>query len=149
MKLSQLFETIETRPAAEVWAEISSKASSYTPSMVYLVKPSETARDEFLVYTDEKNKRQLYATMSSDDLKDSLKLIRVTDKPDAEGFMMYRSRETLEAAKYIGDPVNVSNDFGDVMRLSSGDFLVRSTDKDEYTFSVESKSFFDDGYTKV
>lgn len=147
MKLSQLFEAVESKTGEELWDTVSGDASTYTPSTVYQVKPSESKRGEFDVYTDKDNKRTLYATMSTDDLRDSLEKIRPSDKPDGEGYTMYRSRETLEAAQYRGDPVTVSDVAN--AQLKKGDYLVRSTSGSEFVYSVEPESFFNDKYTKV
>lgn len=148
MLLKQICEQLETKNAEEIWSDISSGVKVFTPSLVYEVRPHVSKSDQFEVYTTENSKRTPFATMSSAELKDTLEKIRHDDKPDAEGFTQYRSKDTLEAAQYNGDPLKVS-DLNGVL-LKRGDFLVRTaSNADGFVFSIENKSFFKDNYTEV
>lgn len=148
MLLTHLFEQIETRDAGEVWSEISSNAASYMPSQTYLVKPSEKKSGTFDVYVDKNNRRTLYASVSKVELASTYEIVRADDKPDGEGYVRYRMADELEAAQYTGEPVNLTVGTS-TARLKKGDYLVRSTSGDDFTYSVEPEKFFDLTYVKA
>lgn len=148
MLLKQLFEEIETREAADVWSEISSSSNTYMPNQIFQVRPSDDKRGMFDVFIDTNNRRSLHSSVSKSELDKTYDVIRPSDKPDGEGYIAYRLKDELEAAPYSGEPVNLTIGSSTV-RLKKGDYLVRSAMGNDFTFSVEPKTFFNDTYTKV
>jgi hypothetical protein len=118
------------------------------PSQTYLVKPSEKKSGTFDVYVDKNNRRTLYASVSKAELASTYEIVRADDKPDGEGYVRYRMSDELEAAQYTGEPVNLTVGTSTV-RLKKGDYLVRSTSGDDFTYSVEPEKFFDSTYVKA
>ena len=147
MLLKNLFEQIETRTVDDVWSEIGSSASSYTPSQVFYVRPSDDKPGEMDVYIEDQHRRTLHSSVSKQEFNSTFEVIRKSDQPDAEGFSKYRYRESMEAAQYTGDPVNLESD-GALVRLKKGDYVVRAAKGNDFTYSVEGEKFFNDGFIK-
>lgn len=159
MKLSEikLFEEpIQTRSAEELWSENEGDASQYITTTVYFVRPIEK-KGMFEVLYDEAGKRKSYGTMSKEDLDAAFAPMRPNQKPDAEGFLMYRSGDVYDAFKYNGDPVKVTLSAsaggetppgGQTVKLSKGDFMLRLDNGDEFTYTVEKANYFGNNYTR-
>lgn len=160
MKLAEiklLEEPIPTRSAEELWAENGNEAAQYITTTIYYAKPVAGNKDMFDVLYDEQGKRKKYGTMNEDDLKAAFAPLRPNQKPDAEGFMSYRSADVYDAFKYSGDPVKVAlgeapveggAPVGDTVKLNKGDYLLRQDDGDNFIYTVERANFFDNGYVK-
>ena len=158
MKLSEikLFEEpIPTRTAEELWSENEGESAQYITTTVYYVK--ELERDSYEVQFDEGGKRKKYATMNKEDLAAAFTPIRPNQKPDAEGFVQYRSADVFDAFKYTGSPVKVSlsgeavegeEPTGETVKLSNGDYMLRQDTDDEFVYTIEKANFFDNGYIK-
>lgn len=160
MKLSEikrLFEEpIEVKEAADLWSENEGDAASYITSTVYYVKPSDAKKGFFdVTFDDDNDKRKLYGTISKDDLDAAFTPLRGNQSADAEGYLQYRSADVYDAFKYGGDPVkvNLGEDPDDksspaVVLMNKGDYLLRQTSKNDFTYSVEKANYFDNGYVK-
>ena len=159
MRLSEikLFEEpIPTRTAEELWTENESESTQYITTIVYYVKQLE--KDSFEVQFDESGKRKRYGTMNKEDLTASFTPIRPNQKPDAEGFMQYRSADVFDAFKYTGSPVKVmlsgsapaegEEPTGETTKLSNGDYMLRQDTDDDFVYTIEKANFFDNGYIK-
>lgn len=160
MKLSEikLFEEpIETKAAEELWAENEGDATQYITTTVYFVRPIADKKNMFEVLYDEQGKRKSYGTMSKEDLDAAFAPMRPNQKPDAEGFLTYRSGDVYDAFKYNGDPVKVTLSTsaggetppgGQTIKLSKGDFVLRQDTGDEFAYTVEKANYFSNAYTR-
>lgn len=153
MKLAEiklLEEPIPTRSAEELWAENSGSAAQYITTTIYFVRPVEGKKDLFDVMYDEAGRRKKYGTLNKEDLNAAFTPVRPNQRPDAEGFLQYRSADTYDAFKYSGDPVKVmlSEEPGETVKLNRGDWLLRQDDGDNFTYTVEKAAYFDNSYTK-
>jgi hypothetical protein len=159
MKLHELKlfeEPIQTRSAEEIWAELGSDASQFITTTVYYVRPLRGDANRYEVLFDDKGKRKPYGVMDEEDLNAAFAPIRPNQRPDAEGFLAYRSADVYDAFKYGGDPVKVTlgastdgeNPGGQTVKLNKGDYLLRQDDGNDFTYTVERANFFDNNYTK-
>lgn len=159
MRLSEirLFEEpIETKTAEDLWSENESSSAQYITTTVYFVRPIAGKKGMYEVLYDEEGKRKTYGTMNKEDLDASFALVRPNQQPDAEGFLTYRSGDVYDAFKYNGDPVKVqlgtpadsSSSADVVVRLNKGDFMLRQTTGDEFTYTVEKANYFSNAYVK-
>src|SRR5215211_504978 len=137
-------EPIPTRTAEELWGENGSEAGPYITTTVYYVRPSKDKKGQFDVYSDEGGKRKLYGVMNEADLNASFAPMRPNQRPDAEGYLTYRSADVFDAFKYTGDLVKVTlgDDPGSTVKLSRGDFLLRQDDGDDFKYTVEREAYF-------
>lgn len=156
-EIKLLEEPIPTSSAEELWAENGGEAAQYITTTIYYAKPVEGSKGMFDVLYDEHGKRKKYGTLSEDDLNAAFAPIRPNQKPDAEGFLSYRSADVYDAFKYAGDPVKVvlgeapaegEAPVGDTIKLNKGDYLLRQDDGDNFVYTIEKANFFDNGYVK-
>jgi hypothetical protein len=157
MKLQELKlfeEPIETRQAEELWDENESDSNTYITTTVYYIKPHPKSDDRFDVFYDENGTRKLYGTLKGEDVSASFAPVRPNQKPDAEGYLTYRSGDVYDAFKYNGEPVKVvlatgkDGKAGSTAKLNKGDYLLRLDDGNNFTYSVEPGAKFDNSYTK-
>jgi len=158
MKLSELKlfeEPVQTRTAEEVWQEGGADASQYITTAVYYVRPIKGEQDKYEVLVDQNGTRKTYGTMDEEDLNAAFAPMRPNQKPDAEGFTTYRSADVYQAFKYGGDPIKVTiekapdgEEDGQTVKLSTGDYLLRQDDGNDFVYSVERANYFDNGYIK-
>lgn len=159
MKLHELKllveEPISVRTSEEVWEEGESGAAQYITTTVYYVRPVKDDEDKFEVLYDDKGKRKTYGTMDEEDLDASFAPIRPNQRPDAEGFLTYRSADVYDAFKYEGDPVKVTIDkapegeeSGQTLKLNKGDWLLRQDDGNDFVYTIERANYFDNNYSK-
>ena len=156
MKLSEikLFEEpIPTVAAEEVWSSGSAEAAQYITTTVYYVRELDT--DQFEVLYDKMGNRKAYGKMDKEDLEAAFAPMRPNQKPDAEGFLTYRSADVFDAFKYGGDPVKVSIDKapegevgGQTVKLNLGDWMLRQDDGNDFIYTAERAVYFDNNYTK-
>lgn len=156
MKLSEikLFEEpIPTITAEEVWNSGSEAAGQYITTTVYYVRPLENS--QFEVLYDVEGRRKSYGKLDQEDLEAAFTPIRPNQKPDAEGFITYRLGDVFDAFKYGGDPVKVSIDKApegeansQTVKLNTGDWMLRQDDGNDFVYTVERGSYFDNNYTK-
>lgn len=146
--LSLREEAIETAVAADVWQENKDSAQTFIPQSTYMVKKVEnTSPAEYEVYSDISGKRELVATMDAEELEDSYVPVRPNQKEDAEGFTIYRDAQEVEAFKYDGDTIKVDLE-GSSKTLKKGDYLIRQTEDDEFTYDVQSAKDFEDAFAE-
>lgn len=149
LSLRRLFEeAIETQLASDVWKENKDSAKTFVPQSVYMVKKvkgSDPAEHE--VYSDVAGVRKLVATMDTEELEASYVPVRSNQKEDAEGFTIYRDADEVEAFKYDGDTIKVDLD-GSTKTLKKGDYLLRQTEDDEFTYDVQSAKDFEDAFSE-
>lgn len=140
-------EALESTTAEELWQSQGAGASTYVTTTTYFIKPDG---NRFDVYYDENNARKFYGKIDKATLQSSFVPVRANQDADAEGFITYRDADEYDAFKYDGDPIKV--DLGDkdsqVVKLMKGDYLLRQTDKDSFTYTIEKGRFFDNGYVK-
>jgi hypothetical protein len=160
MKLSEIKilkeEPIPIRSAEELWQENGSDGTQYITTTVYFARPVQGKRDAYDVFYDQQGKRKKYGTMNEEDLNAAFAPLRPNQKPDAEGFLSYRSADVYDAFKYSGDPVRVTLGeeppeeaaAADTVKLNRGDYLLRQDDGKNFTYSIEKDAYFSNGYTK-
>ena len=150
MKIHELFEeAIPVVTADSLWQENSGGALQYITTKIFMVREEPNKNiSSFEVFLDKNGKRSLIGKMGQDKLDKSYTAIRGNQKPDAEGFIMYRDAAEYEAFKYEGDTTKVELSDGTTVKLTKGDYILRQTDGDEFVYSVESARYFDQNYTK-
>ncbi len=146
--LSLREEAIETQLASDIWKENKDSAKTYVPTAVYMVKKvKDSDPTEYEVYTDKGGKRKLVATMDTEELEDNYVPVRPDQNEDAEGFTVYRDSDEVEAFKYDGDTTKVDFE-GSTKTLKKGDYLIRQTEEDEFTYEVQSAKYFEADYSE-
>lgn len=146
--LSLREEAIEVKQPSDVWEEGKDSAKTFISSITYMVKQVEDSSPaEYEVYVDDGDKRTLIDTLDAQALEASYTPVRANQKPDAEGFTVYRESTEVEAFKYAGDTCKLDND-GEKETLKKGDYLIRHTSDDEFTYSVESADDFEADFTE-
>lgn len=158
MRLSELKlfeEPIQTRSAEELWSEAESEASQYITTVVYYARPLKDKKDMIEVQFDQGGTRRKYGTMSEEDFNAAFAPMRPGQKPDAEGFLQYRSADVFDAFKYGGEPIKLSlsapagvDPTGQTVKLATGDYLLRQDMGDEFVYTVEKANYFDNNYVK-
>jgi len=155
-------EAIETTTAADLWKENKDSAKTYIPTAVYMVKKvKDSDPTEYEVYSDTNGKRKQVATMDPEELEDAYVPVRPNQKEDAEGFTVYRDAQEVEAFKHTGDTTKVdlegeagalegeeAEPTGETKTLKKGDYLIRQTEEDEFTYDVQSAKDFEDAYSE-
>ena len=139
-------EAVETKPAADVWSENKDSSKTYVSNTVYFVKPVKGG-EKYEVSTEEGTTRKPFATVSKVDLDKSFTQIRPKQTPDAEGYTQYRDSAEVEAFKNDADTVKI-DDSGTVLLLSRGDYLVRKTDGENFTYEVKKAKDFEAHYAE-
>jgi len=141
-------EALETIKAADIWKENKDSALNYVPNAVYMVKKvPDSVPTEYEVFSDTSGKRKLVSTMDSEELEDNYVPVRANQKEDAEGFIVYRDAEEVEAFKYEGDTSKIDLE-GNTETIKKGDYLIRQTDEDEFTYTVQKAKYFEDNFTE-
>lgn len=151
MKLQELLslkeEAIEVKDIADVWEENKDGARIYVNARIFQVK--KTTDDDgdtvYEVYSDEEGYRELVGTYKEEDFNATFIPVRKNQKPDAEGFLLYRQEDEVEAFMYEGDTIRVDID-GDKEILRRGDYVIRSEKEDSFVYSIEKARFFEDDY---
>ena len=146
--LSLREEAMETKLASDLWKESKDSAKTYVQQAVYMVKKvKDSDPTEYEVYSDATGKRKLVATMDSEELEAAYVPVRSNQKEDAEGFTIYRDADEVEAFKYEGDTVKVDLE-GSTRTLKKGDYLIRQTEDDEFTYDVQAAKDFEDAFSE-
>lgn len=141
-------EAIEVKFASDVWKEAKDEAKTFITTEVFYVKEIEGSDPtKYEVYSDKENKRKLVGKMDKEDLEASYVPVRASQAEDAEGYKMYRSSDEVEAFKYDGDTIKVDLE-GQTSKLKKGDYLIRQSDEDEFTYTVESAKYFEADYVE-
>lgn len=142
-------EAIEKVLASDLWKENKSSAKTYISSVIYSVKKKSGDSDTpYEIYKDDaKSKRVLVGKFSLSDLEASYVPVRANQKEDAEGYILYRDIAEVDAFKYDGDTIKVDLE-GETGKLKKGDYLIRASDGDNFTYSIESAKYFDGDYTE-
>ncbi len=146
-------EPIPTQDAEEVWSSNASDAASYITSVVYDVKPTPGRSGTFDVTFDKNGRRQLYGSISKEDLNAAFTPLRRNQMPDAEGYLQYRSSVVYDAFKYGGDPVKVNlgeqpDGDAETVLMNKDDYLLRQTTGSDFTYTIEKSDYFDLNYVK-
>lgn len=139
-------EAVETKPAADVWGENKDSSKTYVSNTVYFVKPVKGG-EKYEVSTEEGTTRKPFATLSKVDLDKSFTMIRPKQTPDAEGYTQYRDSAEVEAFKNDADTFKI-DDSGTVLLLTKGDYLVRKTDGENFTYEVKKAKDFEAHYAE-
>lgn len=146
--LSLREEAIETVLASDLWKENKDKAKTFVPQGVFMVKKVKGSDPtEYEVYSDTSGKRKLVAKMDTEELEGAYVPVRANQREDAEGFTMYRDAEDVEAFKHEGDTTLVDLE-GSTKTLKKGDYLIRQTEDDEFTYDVQAAKDFEDAYSE-
>ncbi len=142
-------EAIEVKPASDVWSDNKDSAKTYVTKTIFQVKETEDedGMKQYEIYSDTTGTRKLINTLSSADFKAAYSPVRANQKPDAEGFTMYREDAEVEAFKYEGDTIKVDLD-GDKETLRKGMYLIRREEDDTFVYSVETAKYFEADYTE-
>lgn len=141
-------EAIETKLASDIWKENKDKAKTFITNVTYLareVKDSEPKKYE--VFKDVDSKRKLVGKFATDDFEAAYAPVRANQKEDAEGYKMYRDAGDIEAFKYDGDTIKVDLE-GETGKLKKGDYLVRTSEGDNFVYSIETAKYFEDDYAE-
>lgn len=142
-------EKIPVRPAEELWTENEELVKTYTPTTIYLVKDVEVDGDtQHQVFTEKGDRKVEYGTLSTADLEAGFTPLRSGDRADAEGYVKYRESGDVEAVKYAGETVKVELDASSKEKLEKGDYLIRSSDDEDFTYHVEKAKDFDQEYVE-
>lgn len=146
--LSLREEAIETQLASDVWKENKDSVKTFVPTAVYMVKKvKDSDPTEYEVYTDKGGKRKLVGKMDSEELESNYVPVRSGQKEDVEGFTIYRDADEVEAFKFEGDTIKVDLE-GSTKTLKKGDYLIRQTEEDEFTYDVQSAKYFEADYSE-
>jgi hypothetical protein len=142
-------EALETKTAEDLWSENSDGATYFVSTTPYLVRQiKDTSPVQYEAFSIEGDVRKPFGKFTADTLKKVLEPSRSGQKPDAEGFTTYRDPNKVEAFQYKGDPIKVMMDkIGG--RLNDGDYLVRSNDGNDFTYTIEKASSFEASLTKA
>lgn len=142
-------EALDTKKAEDLWADNKDASSYYTSSTQYVVRViKDTSPTKYEAFSVDGDKRTPFGKFTADELKKTLEPIRAGQKPDAEGFMTYIDPNQVEAFHYKGDPMKVM--LGEVgARINNGDYLVRSNDGNNFSYSIEKASSFEATLSKV
>jgi hypothetical protein len=141
-------EAIEVRLASDVWKEGKDETKTFITTEVFYVREiKDSDPTKYEVYSDKENKRKLVGKMDKEDLEASYVPVRATQSEDAEGYKMYRSSDEVEAFKYDGDTIKVDLE-GQTSKLKKGDYLIRQSDENEFTYTVESAKYFEADYVE-
>jgi hypothetical protein len=138
-------EAIEVQQAADVWADNKDDAETYVSSTDYSVRKVEGGA-KYEVTIEAGSQRKPFATLSRVELDASFTPIRANQTPDVEGYTSYRSADELDAFKYNGDTVKVDLGTGQVL-MNKGDYLIRKTKGNDFTYEVKKAKDFDTVYT--
>jgi len=141
-------EAIEMKLASDLWKESKDVVKTFVTNATYLarkIKDSDPAKYE--VFQDINNKRKSVGKFESDEFNDAYVPVRANQPEDAEGYKTYRDAEEIEAFKYEGDTIKVDLE-GEVGKLKTGDYLIRASGGDNFTYSIETAKYFDTDYTE-
>lgn len=140
-------ETIEVKPASDVWDENKDNIVQYVSSVVYLARPSKDDETKIEVFVEKGDIKKPYANLDEDDFDEAFVVISKTAKPDVEGFTKYRDASTVEGFMYDGDTVKIDGDDGESpQKITMGDYLLRTDDGDNFKYFVEPAKDFEDEY---
>lgn len=145
-EIKNLQESIEVLPAQQVWDQNSESSTTFISRTVYLGRQNDS--EKFEVYIETGGKRKLYATMSETDFVQAFTKINNSSQPDVEGFEKYRDASDIEAIKYSGETVKLDAGHGKTLKLSKGDYLIKSDDGDDFVYFVETSTNFEGEYVK-
>jgi hypothetical protein len=141
-------EAIETKAASDIWKESKDKIKTYITNATYLARVKKNSDPKkYEVFQDVNNNRKTIGTFSVDEFDAAYAPVRANQTEDAEGYKMYRDAEETEAFKYDGDTVKVDLE-GQTGKLKGGDYLIRASDGDNFTYSIESAKYFDTDYAE-
>ncbi len=139
-------EAIEIRPASDIWKESKDEAKMYVTNTTYLARKVEDSEPlKYEVFQDTNAKRKLIGKFEFRKFNAEYVPVRANQSEDAEGYKIYRAVGEIEAFKYDGDTIKVDLD-GEIQKLKTGDYLIRSSDGDNFTYSVETAKFFEAEY---
>ena len=127
-----------------LWDQNSDSSSSYRPIQNFSVKQ---VGDEYEVSTVVNDKRTVQEKISKDEL-DKTYVVSADGKPDAEGYVAYTLRETVEAFQYQGDSKIVNNG-EDHATLMKGDYLVKKPEGDSFKYMVVHQAEFESKYSEI
>lgn len=141
-------EAIETKLASDIWKENKDSAKTYVSSVVYSVKKGSNEDKPYEVYKDDqKGKRTIVGKFTKDDLEASYAPVRANQTEDAEGYTLYRDAAEMEAFKYEGDTIKVDLE-GQTGKIKKGDYLIRMSEGDNFTYTIETAKYFDGDYSE-
>lgn len=142
-------EAIETLEAADAWKDNKDEAKTYITNATYEARQIPDSKPvKYEVFSVKNNSRKLIGKFESDDFEIAYTPIRNNQEEDAEGYKTYRDAGDVEALRYQGDTVNVRLSDDEVVKLKKGDYLIRSTEDDEFVYAVEKAVHFEDDYTE-
>lgn len=141
-------EAIETKLASDIWKEAKDQVKTYVTNATYLARKAKGSDPaKFEVFQDINDKRKLVGKFEADEFEAAYIPVRANQPEDAEGYKMYRDAEEIEAFKYDGDTVKVDLE-GQTGKLKNGDYLIRASEGDNFTYSIETAKYFDSDYTE-
>lgn len=139
--------TSETKLLSDVWDENADSIASFRPIQKFAAKPAGNNMVE--LYSVNGDSRKLIKKISSGDLAAKYVELKKGDKTDAEGFTMYTLNGNLEAIKYMGESVIVSNGGEHTTPLANGDYLVKRPHGEGFEFLVVQTQEFESKYEEV
>lgn len=127
-----------------LWDQNSDSSSSYRPIENFYVRK---IGDDYEVSTVVNDKRTVKGKIPKEEL-DKTYVISADGKPDAEGYVAYTLRETVEAFQYQGDSKIVNNG-ADHATLMKGDYLVKKPEGDSFEYMVVHQAEFESKYSEI
>lgn len=141
-------EAIELKLASDIWKENKDKVKTFTTNAVYLARvKKDSDPKQYEVFQDINDTRKTVGTFDADEFDDAYVPVRANQNEDAEGFKLYRDVEEIEAFKYDGDTVKVDLE-GETGKLKKGDYLIRSSEGDNFTYAIETAKHFETDYVE-
>jgi hypothetical protein len=139
-------EAIETKKASDLWKDNKDKVKTYVSSATFqarVIDGSDPKRYE--VYKDANDKRKLVGKFDSDKFNKKYEPVRAKQNEDAEGYKLYREAGDVESFQYDGDTTKVDLE-GQVGKLKNGDYLIRTTEGDNFIYAISSTETFEADY---
>ncbi len=140
-------EQSEAKLLSDVWGENTDNVAAFRPIKKFAVKPAGNNMVE--LYAIDGDSRKLIKKISSEELKSKYMELEKGDKTDAEGFKIYTLNGNLEAIKYTGESVIVSNGGEHTSPLVNGDYLVKRPHGDGFEYLVVKQQEFENKYEEV
>lgn len=143
-------DALDTNTVEDLWTANKDKASWYGSTTQYIVRAIKDSNPtQYEAFTVSGDARKPFGKFTAEKLAKALEPIRPKQTPDAEGFTIYVDPDKVEAFQYKGDPIKVVLGKEGGARLNNGDYVIRSNDGNNFTYSIEKSSTFEASLQKV
>lgn len=133
-------EPVPSKNASEFWEEHKDDAKLYKSVTTYYVKNTKNGYEVHTITPNEQ--KMLVKTMSKDQLMNVFSQSPPNQKPDAEGYVTYRSNKKISALKNTDDPVKII-DGDSAFILKSGDYLIQDVQGEQLKYHTMKDAEFD------